>query len=65
MSLCYAIEDADNALVATRATSTEGVRAKFARLAYLHHGDPERDVGDYKLATSIIADFDHLLREIQ
>ena len=61
MRLCYAIDDADDALVLTRATSTDGVRAKFARLAYLHHGGPERAIRDCELAHSIIADFAHLL----
>ena len=59
--LCYAIDDADDALVLTRATSTDGVRVKFARLAYLHHGGPERAIRDCELAHSIIADFAHLL----
>ena len=61
MRLCYAIDDADDALVLTRATSTDGVRVKFARLAYLHHGGPERALRDCELAHSIIADFAHLL----
>ena len=61
MRLCYAIDDADDALVLTRATSTDGVRVKFARLAYLHHGGPERAIRDCELAHSIIADFAHLL----
>ena len=61
MRLCYAIDDADDALVLTRATSTDGIRAKFARLAYLHHGGPERALRDCELAHSIIADFAHLL----
>ena len=61
MRLCYAIDDADDALVLTRATSTDGVRVKFARLAYLHHGGPERAIRDCELAHSIIADFAHIL----
>ena len=61
MRLCYAIDDADDALVLTRATSTDGIRVKFARLAYLHHGGPERAIRDCELAHSIIADFAHLL----
>ena len=61
MRLCYAIDDADDALVLTRATSTDGVRVKFARLAYLHHGGPERALRDCELAHSIIADFAHIL----
>ena len=61
MRLCYAIDDADDALVLTRATSTAGVRVKFARLADLHHGGPERAIRDCELAHSIIADFAHLL----
>ena len=61
MRLCYAIDDADDALVLTRATSTDSIRAKFARLAYLHHGDPERALRDCELAHSIIADFAHTL----
>ena len=63
--LCDAHDRAETAFAATRATSPDGVRAKLDRIAYRCQWEPERAFHDCPLVPSIVADFRHLMREIQ
>ena len=64
LALLAAYDRAEAAFADTRATTPAGVRAKLNHVAYLYAPDAEGQMCRSPLATSIVADFRHLLRPV-
>ena len=61
VALLEAYDRAEAAFADTRATTPAGIRAKLNHVAYLYAPDAEGEMCRSSLATSIVADFAHVL----